>query len=50
MVHGFILVSLNLKQPQLEPLPIVTDPQSLQHARSQIAEFKSFCWSRWGNK
>jgi len=26
------------KQPQLEPLPIVTDPQSLHHARSQVAD------------
>ena len=24
------------KQPQLEPLPIVTDPQSLQNAKPQI--------------
>ena len=32
------------KQPQLEPLPMVTDPQSLQHARSQVARLKSFCW------
>jgi len=30
------------KQPQLEPLPIVTDPQSLQHARSQIADSRVF--------
>jgi len=30
------------KQPQLEPLPIVTDPQSLQHARSQIANSTVF--------
>jgi hypothetical protein len=30
------------KQPQLEPLPIVTDPQSLQHARSQIANSRVF--------
>ena len=30
------------KQPQLEPLPIVTDPQSLQHAREQIADSRVF--------
>ena len=30
------------KQPQLEPLPIVTDPQSLQHARTQIADSRVF--------
>ena len=30
------------KQPQLEPLPIVTDPQSLQHARPQIANSRVF--------
>ena len=30
------------KQPQLDPLPIVTDPQSLQHARSQIADSRVF--------
>ena len=30
------------KQPQLEPLPIVTDPQSLQYARSQIANSRVF--------
>ena len=30
------------KQPQLEPLPIVTDPQSLQHARAQIANSTCF--------
>ena len=30
------------KQPQLEPLPIVTDPQSLQYARSQIADSRVF--------
>ena len=30
------------KQPQLAPLPIVTDPQSLQHARSQIANSRVF--------
>ena len=30
------------KQPQLEPLPIVTDPQSLQHARAQIADSRVF--------
>ena len=30
------------KQPQLEPLPIVTDPQSLQHARAQIANARVF--------
>ena len=30
------------KQPQLEPLPIVTDPQSLQHARAQIANSRVF--------
>ena len=30
------------KQPQLEPLPIVTDPQSLQYAKSQIADSRVF--------
>ena len=30
------------KQPQLEPLPIVTDPQSLQYARSQTANSRVF--------
>ena len=30
------------KQPQLEPLPIVTDPQSLQHARAQVANSRVF--------
>ena len=30
------------KQPQLEPLPIVTDPQSLQHARAHIADSRVF--------
>ena len=30
------------KQPQLEPLPIVTDPQSLQYPRSQIANSRVF--------
>ena len=30
------------KQPQLEPLPIVTDPQSLQYARAQIADSRVF--------
>ena len=30
------------KQPQLEPLPIVTDPQSLQHARAQIADSRVY--------
>ena len=30
------------KQPQLEPLLIVTDPQSLQYARSQIADSRVF--------
>jgi hypothetical protein len=30
------------KQPQLDPLPIVTDPQSLQYARSQIANSRVF--------
>ena len=30
------------KQPQLEPLPIVTDPQSLQHARPQVANSRVF--------
>jgi hypothetical protein len=30
------------KQPQLEPLPIVTDPQSLQHARAQRADSRVF--------
>ena len=33
------------KQPQLEPLPIVTDPQSLQHARPQIANSRVFVGS-----
>jgi hypothetical protein len=33
------------KQPQLEPLPIVTDPQSLQHARAQIANSRVFVGS-----
>ena len=30
------------KHPQLEPLPIVTDPQSLQYPRSQIANSTVF--------
>ena len=30
------------KQPQLEPLPIVTDPQSLEHPRAQIANARVF--------
>ncbi len=30
------------KQPQLEPLPIVTDPQSLEHARAQVADSRVF--------
>ena len=30
------------KQPQLEPLPIVTDPQSLQYPRAQIANARVF--------
>ena len=30
------------KQPQLEPLPIVTDPQSLEHARAQVANSRVF--------
>ena len=30
------------KQPQLEPLPIVTDPQSLEHPRAQIANSRVF--------
>ena len=30
------------KQPQLEPLPIVTDPQSLQCPRAQIANARVF--------
>ena len=30
------------KQPQLEPLPMVTDPQSLEHARPQIANSRVF--------
>ena len=30
------------KQPQLEPLPIVTDPQSLQYARAQRADSRVF--------
>ena len=30
------------KHPQLEPLPIVTDPQSLQHARAQRADSRVF--------
>ena len=30
------------KQPQLEPLPLVTDPQSLQYARSQVADSRVF--------
>ena len=30
------------KQPQLEPLPIVTDPQSLQYAKAQIADSRVF--------
>ena len=30
------------KQPQLEPLPRVNDPQSLQHARSQRADSRVF--------
>ena len=30
------------KHPQLEPLPIVTDPQSLQHARPQRADSRVF--------
>jgi hypothetical protein len=30
------------KHPQLEPLPIVTDPQSLQYARAQRADARVF--------
>ena len=30
------------KHPQLEPLPIITDPQSLQYAKSQIANSTVF--------
>jgi hypothetical protein len=30
------------KHPQLEPLPIITDPQSLQYARSQRADSRVF--------
>ena len=30
------------KHPQLEPLPIVTDPQSLEHPRAQIANARVF--------
>ena len=30
------------KQPQLEPLPIVTDPQSLEHPRAQVANSRVF--------
>ena len=30
------------KHPQLEPLPIVTDPQSLQYARSQVKDSRVF--------
>jgi hypothetical protein len=30
------------KQPQLEPLPMVTDPQSLEHARAQVANSRVF--------
>mgnify|MGYP006970143266 CR=1 FL=1 len=30
------------KQPQLEPLPMVTDPQSLEYARPQIANSRVF--------
>ena len=30
------------KQPQLEPLPIVTDPQSLEHPRAQVADSRVF--------
>ncbi len=30
------------KQPQLEPLPRVNDPQSLQHARAQRADSRVF--------
>ena len=30
------------KHPQLEPLPIVTDPQSLQYARAQRADSRVF--------
>jgi len=30
------------KHPQLEPLPIITDPQSLQHARPQRADSRVF--------
>ena len=30
------------KHPQLEPLPIVTDPQSLQHARPQRKDSRVF--------
>ena len=29
------------KHPQLEPLPIVTDPQSLQYARSQVKDSRA---------
>ena len=30
------------KHPQLEPLPIIQDPQSLQDARPQIADSRVF--------
>ena len=30
------------KHPQLEPLPIVTDPQSLQYARAQRKDSRVF--------
>ena len=30
------------KHPQLEPLPIVTDPQSLKHARAQRKDSRAF--------
>ena len=30
------------KQPQLEPLPMVTDPQSLEYARPQVANSRVF--------
>ena len=30
------------KQPQLEPLPIVTDPQSLEHPRAQVSNSRVF--------
>ncbi len=38
----FIITEFEAKHPQLEPLPIVQDPQSLENARPQIAVSRVF--------